>query len=487
MYLIEITNATELFSVDYIRNDQTIAVILAIKTEDGVYEHTKYICDRLLGGELLSVSTIEIKGQTFIKSIIKNVDGTQEFVLSFSGKLKNNDENFEIESHWNIDEYESDVTFYNFQIWTNNIDDLLILGEETLELFDVQKPIVDFNNSRPPTVFVKKGKYINGGLDLEIINTNKTDTIALDAGFKRTETGSIEYSNQTITLDGVYITKLRIDTGNIFDMGLRIKDESNGSADDLFVSDGPWGVDGSSAGTTISNFEITQNNDSNSLEGYKVERNIVLEAVTSTYVAAYRPFTPRYTAVDLSDNDVLEFDASGTGVLEITIIKEGINEWENQFKTTVTLNETQTHYVIPLAYFSSNTTSEISLTDAQSMVFTMASDGVTTVDKKLDLRNIVFTQNTLSEDGYLVNKGHLELYPNPMGSVSELSFYSEVSAKSSIKIYNILGVLVSKINFTTEIGTNTIAIKKGRLSSGMYFVKVSNDYKMYNSKKLIIK
>jgi hypothetical protein len=485
--LIEITNATELFSVDYIRNDQTIAVILAIKTEDGVYEHTKYICDRLLGGELLSVSTIEIKGQTFIKSIIKNVDGTQEFVLSFSGKLKNNDENFEIESHWNIDEYESDVTFYNFQIWTNNIDDLLILGEETLELFDVQKPIVDFNNSRPPTVFVKKGKYINGGLDLEIINTNKTDTIALDAGFKRTETGSIEYSNQTITLDGVYITKLRIDTGNIFDMGLRIKDESNGSADDLFVSDGPWGVDGSSAGTTISNFEITQNNDSNSLEGYKVERNIVLEAVTSTYVAAYRPFTPRYTAVDLSDNDVLEFDASGTGVLEITIIKEGINEWENQFKTTVTLNETQTHYVIPLAYFSSNTTSEISLTDAQSMVFTMASDGVTTVDKKLDLRNIVFTQNTLSEDGYLVNKGHLELYPNPMGSVSELSFYSEVSAKSSIKIYNILGVLVSKINFTTEIGTNTIAIKKGRLSSGMYFVKISNDYKMYNSKKLIIK
>jgi hypothetical protein len=485
--LIEITNATELLSVDYIRNDETIAVILATKTEDGVYEHTKYICDRLLGAELLSVSTIEIKGQTFIKSIIKNVDGTQEFVLSFSGKLKNNDENFEIESHWNIDKYELDVTFYNFQIWTNSIDDLLILGEETLELFDVQKTIVDYNNSRPPTVFVKKGKYLNGGLDLEIVNTNKTNTINFDAGFKRTESASLEYSSQMIALNGDYITNLRIDTGNIFDIGFRIEDESNGLADDLFMSDGPWGADGSSDGTTITNFEIIQNNDVNSTIGYHVERNIVLEATTSSYVAAYRALTPRYTAVDLSDNNVLEFDASGTGVLEITIIKEGINEWENQFKTTIILDENQTHYAIPLAYFSSNTTSEISLTDAQSMVFTMASDGVTAVDKKLDLRNILFTQNTLSLDNYLVDKDHLELYPNPMGSVSELRFYSGVSAKSSIKIYNILGVLVNKINFTTEIGTNTIALKKGRLSSGVYFIKISNDYKMYNSKKIIIK
>ena len=32
----------------------------AKKTENGVYEHTKFICDRLLGAELLSVSTIEL-------------------------------------------------------------------------------------------------------------------------------------------------------------------------------------------------------------------------------------------------------------------------------------------------------------------------------------------------------------------------------------------------------------------------------------------
>jgi hypothetical protein len=110
------TNATELYSVDYIKDNKTIAVVLATKTENGVYEHTKYICDRLLGAELLSVSTIEIREHTFIKSIIKNTDGSKEFVLSFSGKLTNNDTNFAIDSHWNIDKYENNATYYNFQI-----------------------------------------------------------------------------------------------------------------------------------------------------------------------------------------------------------------------------------------------------------------------------------------------------------------------------------------------------------------------------------
>ena len=124
--LISMTNATELYSVDYIKDNKTIAVILATKTENGVYEHTKYICDRLLGAELLSVSTIEIREHTFIKSIIKNTDGSKEFVLSFSGKLTNNDTNFAIDSHWNIDKYENNATYYNFQIWTNQIDDVLL-------------------------------------------------------------------------------------------------------------------------------------------------------------------------------------------------------------------------------------------------------------------------------------------------------------------------------------------------------------------------
>lgn len=484
--LIQITNATELFSVDYIKDNKTVAVILATKTENGVYEHTKYICDRLLGAELLSVSTIEIKGQTFIKSIIKNSDGSKEFVLSFSGRLSNETKNFTIESHWNIDKYTPNETFYNFQIWTNKVDDLITLGEETIELFEAQRPISDYNNSTPPPVFVKKGKYIDGALELEIVNTNRAQNIVFDAGFKRTESSETEYANKTIALDGDYITTLRINTGNIFDIGFRIENDTNQTPDDLFMSDGPWGVDDSSEDTTVTSFTISQNNQIYTAGGYNVERNIALTANTKSYVAAYRAFTPRFKAVDLSHFDVLEFDAHGTGDLEITILKEGINSWDNQFRTTIKLTKNERHYTIPLAHFISKNTEDINLTDAVSMVFTMSSNGIDTVTKEMNLNNINFSQGVLNTDNEVIKENETLLYPNPMRSKTEIHFYSEVNTTSKIDVYNINGNLIKSLSIETESGNNSIPFFRSGLSSGLYFVKISNDYRTYDTKKMIV-
>ena len=484
--LIEMTNATELFSVDYIKDDNTVAVILATKTENGVYEHTKFICDRLLGAELLSVSTIEIREQQFIKSIIKNTDGTKEFVLSFSGKLSSDTNNFEIESHWNLDKYTENETYYNFQIWTNQIDDLITLGEEALELFNVKRDITTYNNSTPPPVFVKKGKYRNGSLELEIVNANKSTSFVYDAGFKRTETSATQYSNETIALSGEFLNPLVINTGNVFDIGFRIENDTNETPDDLFMSDGPWGVDDSSSGTTVESFNIAQNDEVYSGNGYRVERNISLQANTSSYVSAYRAFTPRFKAVNLSEFDVLELNAQGTGDLEITIVKEGIAQWEDQFRTTIKLTDENTHFAVPIAHFVSTLNQDIDLTDATNIVFTMSSDGVEVMTKQMNLSDIQFTQNALSTDNVVVDENETLLFPNPMKTVSEIRFYSEVNAETAIEIYNMAGILVKKLNLDTTTGNNSVDINRNGLSSGLYFIKISNDYRIYNSKKLVI-
>ena len=481
--LINMTNASELFSVDYVKDDKTVAVILATKTENGVYEHTKYICDRLLGAELLNVSTIEIKEHTFIKSIIKNVDGSTEFVLSFSGKVVN--DKFEIESHWNIDKYEQGATYYNFQIWTNQIDDLVKLGEEALSLFNTQKEISNYNNSAPPTVFVKKGKYVNGTLELEVVNKNKTETITFSSGYKRTETSSTEYANKDINLDASYITSMVVNTGNVFDIGFRLENGKD-TPDDLFMSDGPWGSDDSSDGTTINNFEITQNNDVYTGLGYRVERNINLVAETSTYVAAYRAFTPRFTPVDLSAYSALEFNAAGTGEVEITILKKSINTWEDQFKATVTLDENTTHFAIPFDHFKSKSSSDLELYDATSIVFTMSSDGTTVVTKTLNLSDIEFTQKALSVDDNVVPENETVIYPNPLSSQSDIIFYAEAVVDVDIEIYNITGALVNKTTIRTEIGNNKITLYKKNLKTGLYFVKINSKYRTYKSNKLIV-
>lgn len=498
--LIAITNATELYSVDYIKEGKTIAVVLATKTEDGVYEHTKFICDRLLGAELLSVSTIELfqeeveegeeeseeDGVHFIKSIIKNNNGSKEFVLSFSGRLINNEENFEIDSHWNIDKYEDNATYYNFQIWANSVDDLLTLAEEALTLFEIQKPISEYKTSVAPPVFVKKGKYVNGTLELELINVRKSNNIVVDAGFKRTETSDTEYFNNTIALTGNYIENLVIETGNIFDIGFRIENEFDLTPDDLFMSDGVWGNDDSPEGTTVNKFEITQNDNIYNGDGYRVERNISLKATTSEYVAAFRSFTPRFTSVDLSEFDVFELDASGTGDLEITIVKEGIEDWENQFRTTITLNETENHFAIPLAHFVSAAGGDIDLTDAINIVFTMSSDGTTVLNKEMNLKDIAFTQKVLGVETEVIAENEALLMPNPMNKKAELSFYSETNATTKIEIYNLTGSLIRKTEENTTIGNNRLHILREGLKSGIYFIKIKNDFRNYKTIKLVV-
>jgi hypothetical protein len=494
--LIAITNATELYSVDYIKDNETKAVVLATKTENGVYEHTKFICDRLLGAELLSVSTIELveadeaddnsEGVHFIKSIIKNIDGSKEFVLSFSGKLINNNDNFEIDSHWNIDKYEANATYYNFQIWSNTIDDLYNLAFESLALFEVQKPITGYSTSTPPPVFVKKGSYKNGALDLELINVSGSESILVTGGFKRTETSVTEDLSLNVDLEEGYLVPLTIDTGNIFDIGFRIENDTNTTPDDLFMSDGVWGNDDSPAGTTVNEFTITQNENIYTGSGYRVERNIDLKATTSEYVAAYRSFTPRFTTVDLSDFDVLELDAKGTGSLEITIVKDGVEDWVDQFRTTIVLNDTESHFAIPFSHFVSAAGGSMDLSDAVNIVFTMSSDGVEVLEKEMNLKDILFTQQVLSVNTDVIALNEALLMPNPMSKSTTLSFYAETNTITKIEIYNVTGALVRSTEENTTIGNNNISLQKEALKTGIYFIKIRNDFRNYKTIKLVV-
>lgn len=482
--LITLTNATELFSVDYIKDNETVAVVLASTTENGVYEHTKYICDRLLGSELLSVSTIILNEVTFIKSIIKNVDGSIEFVLSFSGRLNEDETGFDIDSHWNIDKYTANETYYNFQIWTSKIDDLVLLGEEVLNLFEAQRPIQNYNNSAPPPVFVKTGKYVNGTIELELVNTNSSAKIQFDAGIKRTETSVTENISEEIGLEPGYITNMTLNTGALFDIGFRIQNDTGETSDDLFMSDGPWGLDSSQDGTVVNTFEISENEKSYSGEGLRIERDLSFEANITSYVSAYRAFTPRFKSVDLSGYNVLEFDASGTGEIEITIVKDGVEDWDSQYKTTIPLDNDTKHYQLPLSYFTSKITDDLILDDAISIVFTMASDGVTEVQKKVEMKNISFENKDV--DDYQFSKDKAVVYPNPVVSSSTVSFYTESLSPCVFSVYNTAGALVKELYPDASLGFNEVEFSKAGLVSGLYFLKVSTDTKSFETVQLVI-
>ncbi|MBL7560207.1 T9SS type A sorting domain-containing protein [Olleya sp. YSTF-M6] len=486
--LLNITNATEVYSVDYMQNNASIASVLALKTENGVYEHTKYICDRLLGGELISVSTMDINGQAFIKSIIKNVDGSFEYVLSLSAKLANNDANFAIESHWNLDLYEENVTFYNFQIWSDSIDDLYSLAEEVLILLDAEKAISGYQLSTPPTVFVRKGKYNNGALDLQIINTNATGNVGFDSGYRVTETSDFNYSNSTIDLNQDYITELEVSTGNLFDIGFRIGDGIN-TPDDLFMSDGPWGVDDSEANTTVNSYLVSPNTTTFDSQDFPIERNVTLNATTDTYVAAYRALTPRFKAVDLNDFTSFKFKAKGTGNLEITLVKQSITNWDEQYKTTIALTDSYQSHAVLFSEFTSTLTPSLEANDIVTIVFTMQSEDGSVTTKQMDIQDVRFSRgNDLSVNDFETETVNtLIAYPNPMIEASNLHFTSQKSENVELIIYNQLGKIVYKTSVESLVGNNIIPINSQNLSSGLYICKLSSTNTNYKPLKLLVK
>ncbi|WP_237275407.1 DUF6923 family protein [Tenacibaculum ovolyticum] len=483
--LVAITNATAIYAVDYMKSGTAIASIMALKTENGVYEHTKYICDRLLGAQLISVSTIEINGQQFIKSLIKNADNTVEFVLSLSAKVVNSETNFEIESHWNLDKYEADVTFYNFQIWSNSLDDLYSLGKEVVSLLNIEKPISTYKISTPPTVFVRKGKYNNGSLDLQVVNTNASENVNFDAGYRITETSDFKNSTSTIDLSKEYITNLQVPTGNLFDIGFRIGD-GIATPDDLFMSDGPWGVDDSETSTSITSYKILPNDFIFEDNEFPIERNVQLSATTSTYFAAYRALTPRFKPVDLTDYNSFKLKAKGTGNLEITFVKKSISSFDEQYKSTIVLNNSLESYVIPFKDFKSSKGNELVLDDVVTIVFTMTSKDGSSVTKEMNLSDIRFSKEEKPSVVIVGNENNVIIAPNPMTAQSSFLFNAKEEENLKFVVYDQLGKLVYKIDFKTKIGENKIILNRESLKAGLYFCKLISQKLPYKNVKLLI-
>ncbi len=483
--LIGITNAKEVYSVDYMKHNETIASILLLKTDNGVYEHTKYICDRLLGAELVSVSTIEIKEQQFIKALIRNIDGSLEFVLSLSAKTIDNDTNFAIESHWNLDKYQSNVGFYNFQIWSNSLDDLVKLGEEVVTLLHAQKPVTRYNNSAAPTVFIKSGTYRNGKLDLQIVNTNQTQSVVFDGGVRTTETETVAQVSTTINLDGHYISHVEVDAGSLFDVGFRIGDGIN-TPDDLFLSDGPWGYDDAQANVT--RFDVTPNTTTFNEDVYAVERDVTLEATTNNYVATYRALTPKFNPIDVSEFNSLKLQAKGTGTLIVRLVKQGITNWEAQYKSSINLTDAITEYNLMFSDFTSTNGTPLQANDVTSIVYTMLADNGKTQTKTMTLQQVHFAKSeALSINDIIENTGDALLAsPNPMRQKTTLSLRANTNETVTLKMYNQMGALVKETNYTVNRGENNLPLKRGQLSSGMYFCKIVSSQNQYQTLKLLL-
>ncbi|TMM53728.1 T9SS type A sorting domain-containing protein [Maribacter algarum] len=481
--LLDLTNASDIYSVDYLKDNASVAALMVIKTENQVYEHSKFICDRFLGAELLSVSSIQLREQNFIKSIIKQPNGELEFALTFSARLNTNNQ-FVIESHWNIDAYKKDALYYNFQIWANSIDDLLLLGEEVLSLLEVNSPIDGYAASPPPPVFVKSARYQNGKVLLNLVNNNDSKNVRMEGGMKKTETSATENIELTTVVNG-YLQTISVDTGNLFDLGFRISAGLGDTPDDLFVADAPWGLDDSSNGTVVETYEVLPTEGPYMGDGYPIERNISLKGTTENYLGVYRALSPRFSAVDLSDYDKLGFEASGTGVLEVKLLK-GNGE---SFSTVVTLTIEEQEFNLKNNVFKDQDGNETDFSDIKALVFNLVAKNSYAEEKSMDLSNIDFNNKAEVSKFVDADTDKAIINPNPLVTTSTLYFYEDQAGEYTFELFNLAGRRLNGHHLEGDSfsGQNTITIDRKSLPPGLYFYSLKSSTDKTWSGRLMIK
>jgi len=481
--LLDLTNASDIYSVDYLKDSASVAALMVIKTDEQVYEHSKFICDRFLGAELLSVSTIQLREQNFIKSIIKQPNGELEFALTFSARLDANNQ-FVIESHWNIDAYKTDTLYYNFQIWANSIDDLLLLGEEVLALLEVNSPIDGYAASAPPPVFVKSASYHNGKVLLNLINNNDSKNVQMEGGMKRTETSITENIELNTTVNG-YLQTISVDTGNLFDLGFRISTGTDDTPDDLFVADAPWGLDDSSNGTAVATYEVLPTEGPYMGDGYPIERNISLTGTTENYLGVYRALSPRFSPVDLSEYDNLGFEASGTGNLEVNVLK-GNGEI---FTTEVALTSEKQEFNLKSTDFKDAEGNEADFSEVKVLSFNLVAKNAYAEEKSMNLSNIDFNNRAEVAKFIDADTDLAIINPNPLVSTTTLYFYEEKAGKYTLNLFDLSGriMLGHYQEGDSFSGQNTITIDRKSLAPGLYFYSLKSTTDKTWSGRLMIK
>lgn len=465
--LIGITNAEDVIAADYYLGDQRVASILAIASDE-VYEHTKYICDRLGGSRLIDVSQLFHNGGLFLSYELLNPQSKVEYALSFS-MYHDDTEGFVIENHWNLHTYPSDKEYYNFQIWASDYTQLIELLTATTDRIKEADKIGQINNSMLPGVFVTHGQYKNGNLKLQIRNKIGARKLHFDAMVRRTETSDWEPLELDLSLYGNASEIISVPVGYLYDFGSSLNSES-AISDEIFLADGRWTIDTEHTGATVSAYTITAQQELAEDNTHQVERGIELEAEITDYLNIYRALDPKYQAVDLSEYNAFSFKSSGTGLIDVTLVKESIVEWKDQPRVRLRIEGAQAHQ---LSYDQFATNAAVSWDDLVMIVFTVMNENGSSQSYELELSDLAFVQqsSTSSEDlePVVVTAA---ISPNPVTAKATVSFESPEFGEAQIMIYDNLGRLVENKSVSTVSGNNVITMDLSRCDSGRYLFRV---------------
>jgi len=477
--LLGITNAIEVFSVDYYQGNDRVSAVLATKTEGSIYDHSKVICDRLNNSSLEDVRTVVTRGHQIISSKIKRPNGEVEYALSFSIKL-NTTEN-ELFSFWNIDQY-PEGDYQNFQIW----------GGSFSQVFSITNYIIDKHTENNgltsntledvvPNVFVKSGFYSNGALNLQIINKTKQTSVNFTGSYAETEVSDRNDITSTFYLTGNYHDQLTVETGVLFDIGFSLQTNDSAQNDALYLADGPWGLDYLENLATVNDFNIEVEHRDYTDDVYEVERNASVSGEVKGNINLFRHLLPGDQTLDVTTYNFVNFLATSNQPIEIVIMQEEDREWQNRIRYTIPANIDEKEYTIPFTDFLDGNGNTTEISNIKTIVFSVIGDYVNDIPFDISIKDLAFKANSVLNVDTITAEEPLKLYnyPNPFSNLTTISL-TENSKSVQIKVFDLLGRVVDFKNIYQESSTNKVQYNGSPLKSGIYkYVLKGDDNKLH--------
>ena len=479
--LIHITNATEVFSTDYVQGERRLATILILKTEDETYEHTKYICDRLDGAQIRDISTMFYNDAQLITVEMKQADGNIEYACSFAVYL--DEKGSHIENHWLRENYTRRAEMYNFQIWANSMSTLTALINATIDRIDQYQEIKTIQTTRPPRVFISHGKMVNGKLNLYLINKNQSQKIKVEGKQTATELSETEDTYEQYNLTKSYRDKIIIDMHGAYDIGCRIYTE-HGAMDDLFFADGPWGTEIDEQINDLTNYEISAS-DNDDIEGYTLDRDVNIKANLTTSMNIFRGLGPKFRPVNLDEFNNFTFTAKGNTSINVVMIKEEITLWEDQPRYSIQLSEELKKYTIAKNQF--NSSNGFNWKDIKMVVFELMNTSGTVKEVEVYLSNLNFNNGEIPLIAPDVNAGEMIVHPNPFYHNTNYIINSNIATTYRMKLTDNTGKLILSEQGNLIAGINNYTFnRQNSMTPGIYFLQVIDGAGKIYTKKIIL-
>lgn len=485
--LKSITKAEEVWSADYILNENIFATVFSTMTSDGVYDHTKVVCERLAGTKIRDIQNVTVEGHDILMTTLERENGNLEYSISVSIEIIN-DQKYKVFSRWAVDQYPKVGKFLNYQIWSSAPFLTKDILKQILSNINQNMDRIE-DTSMPsiiPEVFIESGRYIDNTIEYKINNTtNENQFISLIGSTTSTEIDSspMPYLEYVTVKPGLNNLILENNSGALFDVELKVITAGSDNYDVVYFSDGAWALDYETANTDISDFEILSNDVETSQNEFVIPRDIAVEYRSNDYLTLYKNLKPSGGSIDLDRYNGMTLEIEGEGALEVKLIKSSIGKWEEQSYHTIDLEQGKNEVIVPFAYFRNSRSAEMTFEDVRMITFTQKN--LAGSSKSLSISNLKFTVldnvETISSD-----KESCGVYPNPTDGITKITFESDTEGEGSLNVYNDQGIKISSQYECFHKGLNVKQIDFQSLPRGIYWVEVSGINNAVKGQKVIV-